>query len=48
MFTLVHFVEHLDDLSPVWFSFWAASDRQKQKLEPNAQILAWLLRDALR
>jgi hypothetical protein len=34
-------------MAPVWFSFWAASGRQKPKLEPNAQILARLLRDAL-
>jgi hypothetical protein len=32
----------------VWFSFWSASGRQKQKLLPNAQILGRLLRDALR
>jgi hypothetical protein len=31
----------------VWFSFWAASGRQKLKLKPNAQILARLLGEAL-
>jgi hypothetical protein len=33
--------------APVWFSFWAASGRQKLKLEPNGKILARLLREAL-
>jgi hypothetical protein len=35
------------DTAAVWFSFWAASGRQKQKLEPNAPLLAPLLHDAL-
>jgi hypothetical protein len=30
-----------------WFSFWAASGRQKQKLQPNAEIFASLLCAAL-
>jgi hypothetical protein len=32
----------------VWFSFCSASGRQKQKLEPNAQLLALILTEALR
>jgi hypothetical protein len=35
----VFFVCALVDHVPVWFRFWAASGRQKQKPRPNAQIL---------
>jgi hypothetical protein len=34
-------------IGAVWFSFWAASGRQKQKLQPNAEIFASLLGAAL-
>jgi hypothetical protein len=39
---MMHF--HQDKVA-VWFSFWAASGRQK--LKPNAQLLAQLLGEAL-
>jgi hypothetical protein len=35
------------DIVAVWFSFWAASGRQKLKLKPNAQLLARLLSEAI-
>jgi hypothetical protein len=36
-----------NDHVAVWFSFWAASGRQKLKLKPNAQLLARHLGEAI-